>query len=662
MHDAYSTSQPATRQSFPFSIFKKAPQLGAAILLFALFLQCAYSAWTLGQTIDETYYNGSGYPIVRCNNYEFLGEHPPLVIGLGALPLLFLQPHFPIQNFIRLPGSNTVDIARTGALFLYKMGNDPQLILFWERFSIIFLTLILGIGIFRLGREIYGEWGALLALFLFAFMPDVIGNGSLYMTDMGLTVFYFFSIYALKRFFDKPTAGRTAATGIACGLAFMSKISSLILVPAVACLFLIYYFTRVDADPFSELSARFQKIVCAITVFLVANAVGERQAMVLFGPFLLLTLYLMGRDMPRLVASSVLSIFFRVLILGGSVLCAVYAWRLKKKYGISIASFALMGTLAFTGFSLWVARWPASDNRSRLMKFFLVIWVFAALVIVLGYTDIVYKFYRFVGFGNYMKPLGIVLSHMAKGHGSYVTGSFIACDWRYFPMVMAVKTPLLALILSGIGALLLLSSRRPALIKGMLFVPVVFFLGAAMAGRINIGLRHILPIYPFLFLMAGFAGAQLANMRVGLLKKMLVAGLSVGLVFLAIRTLRTAPDYLVYFSEGVGNAEQGSKLMPSNWGEDNKSLAEFVLAKKIPSIKIASEMPNADIYDYYKIPWGSIEEGEWSAPRPGFYALGIAIFLAQQNDPRSWFRRNQPRYRVGKTFYIFEVPKEGTIL
>src|SRR3990167_5976537 len=205
--------------------------IGAAILLLILSLQCIYSAWTLGQTIDETYYNGSGYPIVRYNSYEFLGEHPPLILQLSSFPLLFLQPNFPIQNYVRLPGSNDVDISKTGALFLYKMRNNPQLILFLERLSVIFLTLILGLGIFRLGRQVYGEWGALLALGLYVFTPDVIGNGSLYMTDMGMTVFYFFSIYALKRFFDEPSAGRATIVGIFCGLAFMSKISSLILIP-----------------------------------------------------------------------------------------------------------------------------------------------------------------------------------------------------------------------------------------------------------------------------------------------------------------------------------------------------------------------------------------------------------------------------------------------
>ena len=128
------------------------------LLFLALSVQCVHAAWTNGQTIDESYYNGSGYPMVRYNNYEFLGEHPPLIIQLGALPLLLAQPHFPIHDFVRLPGSASVDISRTGVRFLYEMGNDPQDILFLERLSIVFLTILLGLAIFLFSRELCGKF------------------------------------------------------------------------------------------------------------------------------------------------------------------------------------------------------------------------------------------------------------------------------------------------------------------------------------------------------------------------------------------------------------------------------------------------------------------------------------------------------------------------
>lgn len=633
------------------------------ILLACLGVQGFYSAWTNGQTVDETYYSGSGLPMVRYNNYEFLGEHPPLIIQLGALPLLLLQSDFPIHDFIRLPGSKSVDISRTGALFLYKMGNDPQLILFFERLPIILLTMLLGLGIWLLSSQLWGRWGGLLSLALFSFSPNMIAHGSLYTTDMGIAAFYFFSIFALKRFFDTPSASRVVLLGVACGLTFMSKISGLILFPVISVLFLIYYWSMcrpqlnvASVEP--DMSKCFEKWILGISIFLVAHAVGERQAMVLFGPFLVFAVYLYARDIEKIRISNVFRVGLKVAALAGAVLCIVYSVRLKKKYGFSTAMFLTIANLVALGIAVLLARLSSEDVRMRILKCFLAVWVLAALVIVLGYTDLAYKFYRFIGFGNFMRPFGIVLNHSKGGHGICVEGSFITCNWRYFPGVMAVKTPLLTLLLSVAGALMLLISRRTVLVKALIFVPMVFFLGAAMANKINIGLRHVLPVYPFLFLLAGLPGAAIANMRAGILKKMLVGALFVLLLLCAGRTLRIAPDYLTYFNELVGGPEQGAKLVADsnlNWGQDNKRLAEFVIAQKLPLIKVNAEAMNPDVFDYYNISWKTFEPEDLRAPAPGFYALGIGVYTGQQSDPKSWFNGKQPDYRVGKTFYVFEV-------
>ena len=84
------------------------------IPIFLIFLfQCLYFAWHTGRTTDETYFNASGYSMVRYNNYTMIGEHPPLMMQLGALPLLFLQPKFPIDNPVLLPDTNNVDLSKT---------------------------------------------------------------------------------------------------------------------------------------------------------------------------------------------------------------------------------------------------------------------------------------------------------------------------------------------------------------------------------------------------------------------------------------------------------------------------------------------------------------------------------------------------------------------
>lgn len=665
-----------TDNTFVESVISRLPKrlyyLLSVSLLLAFMGQLLFSAGTQGQTTDEAFFSSSGYPIVRYNNYEFLGEHPPLVLGIGALPLLFIQPKFPIRDPLYVPGTDRLDLNQNGLRFLYQMGNDPNLILFLQRIPIIFLAMLLGIGILLFGTRLWGCGGGLLSLAVFSLDPNMIAHGSLYTTDMGLTVFYFFTIFALKRFFDAPSDGRVIILGLACGAGLMSKISSLILLPVITCLFVIYSFSVSQKRMIESPSIRFEKWLFGIALFLLANAIGEKQAMVLFGPFCLLAVYLCTREFNFFKKTKAARLVLKGLALGGAILCVVYSIRLKKKYGVSVSAVLTVGSFAALSIAVVFARFSPGDIRTRIMKYFLAVWVLASLVIVCGYTDIFYKFYRFIGFGNYMKPLGIVLSHSAGGHGACVEGSFITCDWKYFPGVIAVKTPVLTLALTLIGAIGLLFSKRSVLTKSIIFIPMVFFIVAAMANKIHIGLRHVLPVYPFFFLLAGYAGALIEKVDIKALRYFLVVMLTGLIFFSAARTVKAGPDYLAYFNELVGGVEQGAKLVAGsnlNWGQGNKRIAEFVINKNITFISICAEDMNSAIYDYYKIPWKMMEPGELIDPVSGYYAIGIGAYTQlnandgpETRDQRqtrkggeSWFKGKKPLYRVGKTFYVFEV-------
>lgn len=630
----------------------------AVLLLAVLTAQCVIFSLRTGETTDEGFFSGGAYPIVRYNDYKFLSDHPPLMYQLAGLPLLLVQPKFSIENPLYVPNTDRIDAAGNGDRFLYKMGNDPQQILFLERFPMIVLTLLLGFGIFLFARSIYGEWGALLALCLYAFTPDILGNGSLFMTDMGVAVFYFFSIYALKRFFDQPDFKRSVALGFICGLAFMTKISALILFPIITFLFFVFLITDPSLSSIKPFPKIFENWFGVLAIFLLVNAVGTKQVVVFLGPLLFLAIYLWLDGRWIFSRSRFWAFALKGLLIAGYTVTVIVAFRLKRKYGFESTFVFLFWNLiaaAFTALFLW--RWN-KGSALNLMKLFLAIWLVCGLVIVLGYTDFVYKFYRFIGFGNYVKPFGVVLSHSIGGHGNCLERSIITCDWRYFFGLLAIRLPLLVLGLSILGSILLLRAKSPLLTKAIILAPIVFFLGSAILNKINIGIRHILPIFPFLFVLGGLPGAALANMKRGPLKVILVTGLSILLVLFMFRTLRTGPHYLTYFNEAVGDAKQGAKLMPVNWGQDNKSLMEFLIDHKIPLIKIASESSNPAVYDYYKVPWEWAKESDFANPTPGFYAMGLGFYLDQQKNPRSWFKGRQPLYQVGKTFYIFEVTSQ----
>ncbi len=635
--------------------------LAVFALLIALVGQCIYSAWQTGQTTDEAYFTASGYAMVRYNNYDFLGEQPPVVSQIAALPLLALQPHYPIKNPVFLSDGKTPDISRSGAKFLYQMRNNPKTILFLERLPVILLTLFLGAAIFFFAADIFGRAAGVISLCLFVFDPNILAHGSLNTTDMGLAAFYFFSIYALKNFFKAPDLKQALIAGVFCGLTFLSKISGLVLFPAALLLFLCFYFADPKAGQSGEISVKNNLKVGFLALFLLANSLGQKQPLAALGCMALLTVLFCFENQAVLLRSRLLKSVFRTMLAAGLGVCFLFSYKLNKKYGIRVSAVFLLWNAVAAGFSFFLLKfWRKNTALINLVRLFLVIWLVAGFMIILDYTDWVYKIHRFVGFGHFAQPLGIVLAHSAGGHKICVDGSFVTCDWRYFFGVGAVKIPLLTLSLGLMGLATLLFSKRPLLIKSLILIPFGLFFCAAAFNGINIGLRHILPVYPFFMILGGFFAACLLDITGGFAKKVAATALVVLLLFSAGRTLKAAPDYLAYFNEFISGPEQGAGLVADsnlNWGQDNARLAEFVRYKQLPHIKIRSEAQNSAVYDYFGIKWAVATESDLLNPSAGFYAIGIGVYVSLQKNPLSWFNNKKPLYIVGKTFYIFQVPE-----
>ena len=182
----------------------------------------------------------------------------------------------------------------------------------------------------------------------------------------------------------------------------------------------------------------------------------------------------------------------------------------------------------------------------------------------------------------------------AESRPAFLLGQYSETGWwYYFPVTFAVKTPVAMLVL--LGASVWLAARRPAplRVECALWLPVVVFLGLSMTRNINIGHRHLLPIYPFLLVAAG-RSATLAwrvtsagGRRV--LRPMAAALLaSLGLWY-ALSVMSVHPHYLAYFNELAGGPRSGYRiLVDSNldWGQDLPGLAAWMKKNAVPRIKL----------------------------------------------------------------------------
>ncbi len=168
------------------------------------------------------------------------------------------------------------------------------------------------------------------------------------------------------------------------------------------------------------------------------------------------------------------------------------------------------------------------------------------------------------------------ISHTLVGRATFLMGE-VSTDgwWYYFIVTFLLKTPLpfLIFLLATPFAMWPYWRKDPVAVLCLL-LPVVIYFGIASVSRLNIGHRHLLPIYPFLFVMAASLVPWMMNQRA------LIKGVMGVLAFwYLVSSVLIFPNYLAYFNELAGGPDNGYKyLVDSNldWGQDLKGLKRYM--------------------------------------------------------------------------------------
>ena len=242
--------------------------------------------------------------------------------------------------------------------------------------------------------------------------------------------------------------------------------------------------------------------------------------------------------------------------------------------------------------------------------------------------------------------LGIVeaADHGKLGHRSFLFGEERETGWWYFfPVVFFFKSPVAFLVLIAIAAWLLRRSHRAAYVPGLCALAILL---SVLPARINLGVRHILPMYPLLAIPAGYALASLWAMRRGRIAAVMLAG------WLIAASLRAHPDYLPYFNEfALGEPERIRVDSDLDWGQDLERLAAHMKARnrtgEFGLNWFGSTVPiwhgvNAHKTDPWKPEQGWIAVGATArmlpvdAPPPG-----------ERRKPWWWLEGRKPAERVG---------------
>jgi PQQ-dependent dehydrogenase (methanol/ethanol family) len=179
--------------------------------------------------------------------------------------------------------------------------------------------------------------------------------------------------------------------------------------------------------------------------------------------------------------------------------------------------------------------------------------------------------------------------HNHEGHAAYLLGQVRHHGWWYYSLVvLAVKTPLAFLALSAIAIGYTVGAVRRGLAGWRELAPLLGVAGVlitAMLASIDIGVRHILPIYPLLAIPA--AGAVVAlwpRIPHRAPRRIVLAALVVWQVAAAARAY---PDFLSDFNALAGR-HPDRVLVDSNidWGQDLEQLADTLAARHVSSLSL----------------------------------------------------------------------------
>jgi len=171
----------------------------------------------------------------------------------------------------------------------------------------------------------------------------------------------------------------------------------------------------------------------------------------------------------------------------------------------------------------------------------------------------------------------------------------------YFPAAFVIKSTLPFLLLLAAAFVLIatgrLSQRRELL---FLILPPVVYLAVAIHSHMNIGHRHLLPVYPFLYVLVAAAATCLIRQN-----RRWTYAVALLLVWQIAEAVRTAPGYMAYANEAWGGPASVHQYLSdanSDWGQQLKSAKQYLDSRGIKDCWIAYFVDGVVDTAYYGIP------------------------------------------------------------
>ena len=611
---------------------------------FAILLLGAMAAFMFAQaarqntTVDENPHIAAGYSYLVERDYRLNPEHPPLIKGLAAIPLVIGDFNFPTDS-----SAWTDDVNgqwTLGTQFLYESGNNPDTMAFLARVFPILITLAFGTLLFIWARELFGSIAALFALTMFVFSPNFLAHGALVTTDVGAAFAFFFATYFLFRYLKRQTNINLLIAGLAFGLAQLIKFSLILLIPYFVGLIVLWVLFKdrplqlISFQTVKKLNIYVLKLIFIGLIglavvypayqYTIADYPAERQA----------------RDTAALLENH-----------PNPMLAKAVIWMSDKPVLRAYGQFFLGHLMVFQRVSGGNTTYFLGDVSSTAWKHYFPV-VFAlktpfALLVMMGLAGAITAKAGWRETRIIQRSRGRWRNKLKRiGNKGYELGD------KYFYFIAFA-----------------------------LFI--VFYWMISILGNLNIGFRHILPTMPFIYLIIigvlhywmhekiTVRSFNPIHIFFNILRAMRRRWTRITVVFVLViwytaSSLSVYPHFISFFTEAIGGAQNGYKfVVDSNldWGQDLRGLAKWVDERDIEKIKVdyfGGGSPSYYLGEKYE-PFNPSDVSQ----RHGWIAISATLLQSGRGEPTKgydkstahymWLNDYEPVITIGHSIFIYNI-------
>lgn len=653
--------------------------LAAVILCLLAAVTVISSSWDDSPAIDEPEHIMAGYRYVTAQQYCLNCYHPPLVKDLIGLAVASVYPrNSPLDWNDPLPYLINH--------FFLGSNKSPQDLLRLARAPIIIVSLLFlwYFGV-RTRRE-FGNLAGTIALLMLSLSPTFLAHARFACTDMSAAVCFFVCFFVFYDYLKNPGWRTLLICAGWTGAALLVKFSLMALAP----------------------------------LYLLLTGLWNDCTTVLYWGPLLLRLFVWLSFAGLVCCYARLPVHYSIVI--ASLLCLVFClaniWRARLQRRAQAEPISspprLIGSEKL--------RKPIPGSALLLIACIstIIVWCGYAANMVHTPPEFQHSYNKYLNGGSPKYPLSILclrtedtifrpLSWYLTGFQAQICqivrgaprpiffqGRFSkGGNPTYFPTLLLTKEPLgfvfLVIVLAPIASCLLFKyqlekgtswqseiEERFALLGSLVFIGM--YLSISVFSHLNIGIRHLLPIMPFVYMVTAALLSEVTlrlrhtNNRRGFM--IWSASIALGLTYGAVSSWSSWPGYLAYFNELAGGKKHGSAVaIDSNcdWGTDLERLRQYVERHHLNDIYVAyfgSISPHTYLNCTIWSRQVALPSGSWLALSRQVWVEATCLYKRAPKDPRisallgndmpynvlEWLCALKPIDHAGDSILIFKCP------